>query len=737
MTKAGGRFFGQAGRRQLVVALAGLAALAAIVFVALIARPQIDRLTYLVFDFYQRAAPRDATDPPVMVVDIDESSIAEIGQWPWPRDTMAALVSNLTGVGAASIAFDIVFPEADRTSLGQAVGALRQLGAQVNLPVSGVTLDNDAAFATAIAQGPVVMGIAVTSETARPPPAPKAGFSHGGTDPRTYLPQFSGAVSNIAELDAAAPGIGNFAFVPSADNIIRTMPLVSASQNGLYPGLGMEALRIAQGASGFLLRSSDASREGGGGSVGLNAVRVGALDAPATAQGAFWLHYSGMPNMPVIPAAAILANPRAHSEAVGGRIVLIGTSAVGLRDIVATPVDPAMPGVFVHAELIDQIVAQSFLSRPDWAAGAELVIATVAGIALVALVALAGPILSSLGLVALTGGVWFASWWSFVQPGILIDPVAPTLVLLFVFSLTAPLLVALTNSEKHYVREAFGRYLSPTLVERLSDNPEALTLGGETRELTVLFSDIRGFTGLSENLDPTALTSLLNRFLTPMTDVLLAREATIDKYIGDAIMAFWNAPLDIEQHPRKACLAALDMAKAVERLNAEAGTTIRIGVGLNTGEACVGNLGSSQRFSYSAIGDAINLASRVEGLTKQYGLTIAVTEATQRQVSDLALLEADLVQVVGRAAPVGIYALLGDEHVAKRSDFLDFAQHHQDLLSVYRDGDFGSARSLVDIPAAEKFGLGALYSLYLGRIDALIANPPGPAWDGVFRATLK
>jgi adenylate cyclase len=733
------RYFGRerSGRRGLLVAAAGFAALAVVLGLSLVLGEQRQRLAYLIFDAFHRLHPREPTDPSVAVIDIDEASIARIGQWPWPRTIMADLVAELDTLGVAAIAFDIVFSEPDRTSLGR---VLENLGPEAAaLDVAGLPLDNDSVLAGAVAGAPVVMGMAITSENKAQLPLPKGGFSFGGSNPVDYLPAYSGGVTNLEILDDTAPGLGVFSFPPSSDNIIRSMPLVLSAQGRLYPGLSIEALRIAQGAGSFALRSSDASGEGGRGGA-MTALRVGLLDAPVGPAGEFWVHYSGLPDMPVISAADVLAGTDRDSLAasLAGRIALVGTSAVGLRDIVATPVDAAMPGVNVHAEIIDQIVSQSFLMRPDWAPGLEIALAVTCGLALVALVSLGGPILSSLGLAGLSLAAIAGSWWAFASQGLLIDPLLPLLCMLAVFGLTAPLVIALANNDKLFVRNAFGRYLSPSLVERLSEDPAALRLGGEMRELTVLFSDIRGFTGLSETLEPTVLTTLLNQFLTPMTDVLLARDATIDKYIGDAIMAFWNAPLDIADHPRKACLAALDMLEAVEQLNAQTGRTLRVGIGLHTGWACVGNLGSEQRFSYSAIGDAINLASRVEGLTKQYGVSIAVTSETRHAAGNLAFLEIDAVRVLGRSSPVTLHALIGDSGVADGAGFAELAVWHGRLLDAYRSADFRGARTLLEGPRPSMAAqLAPVYALYADRMDAFIADPPETDWDGVHVAQSK
>lgn len=725
--------------RSFKLLLGGVAVLLLALCVDTVFRDGLSRLSDLVFDGFQRAAPRAATaDPGVLVVDIDEASLARVGQWPWPRDQMGQLVDTVGSLGAAAIAFDMVFTEPDRTSLGPQLKRLQAQGIAIQV-APNAPLDNDQLFAEAIARNPVVMGVALSSETGRALSPPLAGLSFAGSDPRAYLPAFEGGLSNLPVLTAAATGIGSFSFPPARDNIIRAMPLVASADGQLYPGLGVEALRVAQSASGLLLRSSDASGERAAGPLALTAVKVGMLELPAAADGRFRIHYSAMPHMTVIPAWQLLqGDAAAWADKVEGRVVLIGTSAIGLRDIVATPLAAAEPGVNVHAELIDQALNQQFLQRPDWARGAEVLVAVVSSLLLLLVLAGARPLLSSLAFALLLGGVFGLAWWAYTRHAWLLDPLPALLCLLAVFVSMMPTLLFVGNREKRFVRSAFSRYLSPALVERLSHDAQALQLGGETRQITVLFSDIRGFTALSENLSPDALTTLLNDFLTPMTDVLLAHEATIDKYIGDAIMAFWNAPVDIAAHPRKACLAALGMAAAVDALNRERGSALRIGVGLNMGEACVGNLGSQQRFSYSAIGDTVNLASRVESLTKYYGVTLMVTDAVRAEAADLAYVEVDRVRVVGRNEPVQLFALLGDAQLAQQSEFASLAQAHAQVLALYRGGDFCAALNALQLLRMQTCAasLSALHALYVQRLEQLIIHPP-TQWDGIFTATSK
>ncbi len=664
-------------RRALQVSLAGLLVLAVLLFWFGGESPLLYRLSSLVFDFYQNVKPRQEAGAPIVIVDIDEASMRTIGQWPWPRSQIAQLVDQLGQLGAADIAFDVVFSEADRTSLGTAAKTLEQAGAKVELPAD--LPDNDQLLAQAFARNPVTAGVVLTNENQADMPKPKAGFAYAGADPKTYLLNFSGGLANLPNLNDAATGLGFYSFPPSPDNIVRVVPLLSMNHGKLYPALSIEALRVALGASSFVIRGTGASGEADTGRPAMTALKVGNFQVPTGPAGQFRIYFSGLNDVPRIPAADMLdpAKAATHADEVNGAIVLIGTSAVGLRDLVATPRSAAQPGVEVHAEIIDQILSGEFLTRPDWAPGAEMVLAAVLTLILLAAVISFGPLLGAVAAVVIMAGVLATSWFAFARGHLVLDPILASASVLSVYIVSTALLLLLTDRERQFVRRAFAFYLSPAMVERLADDPAALALGGETREITILFSDIRGFTSLSENMDPQDITSLLNRFLTPMSDVLLQSGATIDKYIGDAIMAFWNAPITTPDHPRQACLATLGMSKALDELNKNEGSPIKIGIGLNTGECCVGNLGSEQRFNYSAIGNSVNVAARVESLTKQYGLSILVTQYTAAHVSDLAILEIDLVRVVGRAEPLAIYTLLGDDAFAQSPEFLRFAREAQ------------------------------------------------------------
>ncbi len=725
-------------RRAIQVSAAGLLALFAVILAHAASPGLFSRLSALVFDFHQQLKPRPEAGAPVVIVDIDEASLREVGQWPWPRSDIARIVDRLRELGAGAVAFDMVFSEPDRTSLRVAAETLVLAGASVELPDD--LRDNDELLAESFARNAVTAGFVLSNENDAELPPPKTGFAFAGADPESFLYTFRGGVTNLPIINEAAAGLGFYSFPPSPDGIVRTVPLVARGGDQLYPSLSIETLRTAQGAGAIVIRGTGASGEADTGVPAMTALKVGDFEVPTGPAGEFRVYFSGIASVPRIPAAHFLdpATSEQYADRLFGSLVLIGTSAVGLRDIVATPRAAAVPGVEVHAEIIDQILGGAFLTRPDWAPGAEVFTAVLLSVLLIVALLLTGPLIGAIAALALVGAAIATSWFAFANGQLVIDPILPSTAVVSVYIVATALLLLLTDRERQFVRNAFSHYLAPTLVERLAEDPAALALGGETREITLLFSDIRGFTSLSEKMDPQEITSLLNRFLTPMTDVLLKNEGTIDKYMGDAIMAFWNAPLPIAEHPRRACLAALEMLSVLEVLNEREQTPIKIGVGLNTGVCCVGNLGSEQRFSYSAIGDAVNLASRVEGLTKYFGLQILLTENTQIHATGLAMLEVDLVRVVGRSEPVSIYTLLGDESHTRSNDFTSLYFAHSQMLTAYRKAYFADA--LTQLEKARELAparLHAFYDAYKERIATLEKSPPNPGWDGVFTAQEK
>jgi adenylate cyclase len=451
-------------------------------------------------------------------------------------------------------------------------------------------------------------------------------------------------------------------------------------------------------------------------------------------------------------AASDILQDRVSADRINRRLVLIGTSAVGLHDIKTTPVDPAMAGVEVHAEVLANMLTNAALDRPDYAIGAELVATVLFSLFVIALAPILGAgMMLALGTVvaaALAAG----SWYFFIERQLLFDATFP-LMSSFVILWTLVFFNYFREQiQKRRIRDAFGQYLAPSLVEQLAHSHETLVLGGEEREMTILFSDVRGFTTISEVYkdDPQGLTLLMNRFLTPMTNAIIDHNGTIDKYIGDAIMAFWNAPLSNPTQEIDACDAALEMLHRVEKLNQERQqeasavgqqfVPIKIGIGINTGRCVVGNMGSDLRFNYSVLGDTVNLASRLEGQTKTYGVAIVVGARTAQAVrGKMAVLEIDCIAVKGKKQPEIIYALLGREEMAQSDGFVRLRCAVDEMMARYRRRDFAGARdALVRCREADDGSvLEGLFALYESRIDEFRENPPPVDWDGVFVADTK
>lgn len=709
----------------------------------------VEQARLSVFDTYQRLKPR-AYDPaaPVRIVDIDEESLARLGQWPWPRTLLAGLVDRLGAAGAAAIALDAVFAEPDRTSPRRLLELWPDAAAEAVRARIAQLPDNDQLFAEALGRVSAVTGFVLTDSARGGVPALKAGFAFAGDDPLLFLPAYSGAVVNLPEIEAAASGNGSITGLPDRDGVIRHTPLALRLGERVYPSLGAEALRVAQGASTYIIKSSGASGVYSFGErTGISQIKIGEFPIPTDAFGRVWVHYAGPQAARFVPAWRVM-QPDFDATEVEGRIVFVGTSAAGLKDLRTTPLNPTAAGVEIYAEMLEQVFAGDFLERPDFALGLELVYLATLGLLLIVLVPRVGARWCALVGAAAIAGAIGGSWHAYTAWHWLLDPVFPSLAVLAVYIVQTGIIFLRTEAERRWVRSAFGRYISPAVVSRLAEHPERLALGGEMREMTVMFSDIRDFTARAEQLDAQGLTRFINRYLTPMTECVLAHQGTVDKYIGDCVMAFWNAPLDDPDHRRHACRTALAMRARLADLNAawaeEARTAgsgfdpLRIGIGLNTGLCCVGNMGSDQRFDYSVLGDDVNLASRLEGLSKLYGVDIIASETALDGVSGLAVLELDLIRVKGRSRPVRIFHLLGDESHATTGAFARLSSTHDAMLRAYRTCDWnGADDALARCRDTAGPTLVPLYLFYARRIAAFRVQAPASDWDGVYEAAEK
>lgn len=702
-------------------------------------------LRFIAFDTLNQFYPRISTDHVVMI-DIDELSMAqaELGQWPWPRHIVARLVDRLHDMGARAIVFDMVFAEYDRTSPRAFLQTLPDAVRDETLESALSALDgHDEILADSFRRaGNVVAGFVWTADlqaTRRPPHLSQPIFTAREAESLTRsVPRIGGVVTNIPELSRAAAGSGSFGVTPEIDGIIRRVPLLFTYDGVLYPSLALEGVRVAQGdKTQIRIRARRGDELGWFDAPYL--MQIGAYEIPMDADGQFPVWFSPARPHDYVSAWRVLSGEVMESR-VRDKIVLIGTSAEGLRDIRSTPLNLFIPGVELHMNVVEQIMSGRFLQRPALLSGVEIVFTVAMGLLIIALSPFIGAVVLAVLTLSLMGGIGFASWYMYLERGLLLDPVYPGLTILVLFTLAALLAYIRTEAERKHVRDAFSHYISPDLIRELTANPDRLKLGGEVRELSVMFTDIRGFTGISEKLSPEELIQLMNDFLTPMSALVMENRGTIDKYMGDAMMAFWNAPLDDPDHARHACLCALRMGRALAPVNdglAARGADIRLaaGIGINSGAASVGNMGSRQRFAYSALGDAVNLASRLEGQTKAYGVSILIGEDTARQVADMAVLELDLLRVKGKEKPVRIYTVLSE---TQDESFHALTPHHTAMLNAYRNRDFDAAlRALENCAAVGGEVMRGYYAIFSERIKTMQKHRPDDGWDGVFIAMEK
>ena len=737
----------------------------------------INRLIQMNFDQYLVWSPREfAADPPVTIVDIDDPSLAQLGQWPWSRLILARLVDKITAAGAKSITFDIVFSEPDRLSPRAYRHNLPPTSDPKLLAVAEAALsdlpDTDDLFRQSIAaSGRVVLGYPLVPEISLAPavgvrsqiqirmpghPPPPPGFDPGIT---RHMTMFSGAVSPMPALLEAAAGAAHFTQL-GEDGLVRAVPLAAAFRGRdnkivVLPALPLEAIRVAMAPKGRIYGNWQDDPQD---QPGLKTIQIQRMEPfPVQPDGSFRLHLSGHKKAERFVSAIDVLEDRVDPARLKDKIVLVGTSAPGLLDLRSTPLDSFIPGVELHAEAIEQILSRQFVTSGNAQRGKELVVILV----LIVLSVLGQQIfraaLAAIIVFGLAAAWYFYSFYLYRTQLTLLDPVLPLIVGATAYGSALVLGFIRAEREKAKLRGAFSLYLSPKLVDELASDPERLKLGGEIRDMTVLFSDIRGFTTIAEQYDPQSLTRLINAFLTPMSAAVLDTRGTIDKYMGDALMAFWNAPLDDADHARNACRAALRMLASLAPLNqrlkqeAEAiGLNYRplvAGVGIHSGPCCVGNMGSDQRFAYSVLGDTVNLASRLESQTKNYGMGIIAADETRDQAPELAWIELDLLQVKGKTRPIMVLGLLGEAVLAGNSDFLELLSRQQAFLDAYRARQWDDAlEKLAQTKSAwlalkpflsDGYNPDMLATLYQQRINWFRHHPPEPEWQGVYIADEK
>ncbi|HSW13098.1 MAG TPA: adenylate/guanylate cyclase domain-containing protein [Solimonas sp.] len=711
----------------------------------------LDRIEHFTYDSRLQLTLPGGIDPNVVIVDIDEKSLASEGQWPWPRDKLAKLINNLFGpYQVKALGFDITFAEPDRSSGLQMLDRLTQ-GELADLPgfaeraaVLRDTMDNDRALAEAVRGRPVVWGY-YFSQTLQAQQQETVGALCGpvmdAQAARLYdldwiRPQ--GYTGNLPVLQTASPSCGFFDN-PTLDDdgVYRRVPLIQLYKGAVYESMALALARLAVGKPGIDLEFEPPDVHT---SLHLERLRAGPLLAAVDEHVAVMVPYRGPEgSFAYVPATDVINN-RADAGVLRGKVVLVGTSAPGLRDLRVTPVAKAYSGVEVHANIISGLFDQRIKQKAPYYSGIETVMLLLIGgliaWAFAALSPLIAAIMGAVMLASITGlafGLW--SWGNFVMPfGV---PVLFTLALYL-----AQLLYGyfIESRGKREISKLFGQYVPPELVEEMAAHPEDISMEGESREMTVLFSDVRNFTSISEKLDAKELSAMINAFLTKQTAVVQKHRGTIDKYIGDLIMAFWGAPLSDKDHAIHGVQAGMDMQRAIRELDPEfekrGWPRLHIGVGVNSGKMNVGNMGSSFRMAYTVMGDSVNLGSRLEGLTKEYGVGVLISEDTRNLLpSDWAFREVDLVRVKGRSEPVAIYEPMGPKEQLDPAVRQDLARH-RGAMKLYRSQKWDEAEQ-------EFFNLNQsgrphpIYDLFISRIMEHREAPPGKNWDGAYNFSHK
>ncbi len=699
------------------------------------------RLELFVYNLRMQAHMPDVVevDSRIVIVDADETSLHEIGRWPWSRRTIGELISKLHDAGAVVVAIDMLFAEPERNPATELIKHLpkqeRYAILREELGVLIPALDADAALAKSIRSGEVVLGYVFDpdrDETAGqlPPPLP---LTNPEVIAKLPLPSMAGYTSSLPILQQATSSGGFFDLdlSPDPDGVIRRVPLLNRYDGKLYPSLALEAVRRY-----LFLEQATLVTKPVNGMEYLEFVRFSeALSIPTDRDGMMMVPYRGMRgSFPYVPAYKVLRNEISPDQ-LAGKIALIGTTATGLFDLRSTPIEPVFPGVEVHANVIASILDQRFLVVPSWALGANLVLSLGIGL----LLSLTLPRLPIAGLLLLGGGsvfvvIGFTEWlWS--SQGWVLRLAGPVLLIMLLMGTNLAWGFFFESLTRLRLKGIFGQYVPSELVEEMSERPDEYDAEGRARELTVLFSDIRGFTTVSESLSADELKRYLNRFFTPMTRIIFNNHGTIDKYVGDMVMAFWGAPVADPQHAVHAIEAALEMQIEVERLKHEFSALgwqpVNIGIGINSGMMSVGDMGSEYRRSYTVLGDAVNLGSRLEGTTKYYGVGLVIGERTRELAGEAFLYrDLDLIQVKGKAQAVHIFEPVCHRNKARAELLQEIARLDQ-AQEAYRNRHWDEADGLFADLETMQPGL-QLYPLYRQRIAELRQQELDENWRGVY-----
>ncbi len=712
--------------------------------------PFIDRFENIVYDARLRLTMANDVDARIVIVDVDEKSLAAEGRWPWRRDKLGKLVDQLFDhYKAGIVGFDIVFAERDESSgldilRDLAQGALKgDAQFQAVLKTVAPQLEYDRVFAEKLRNRAIVLGYyfsqagAQEGRTTGALPAPV--FPAGTFKGRSILfTSWTGYGANLEEFQQAAASGGHFNPLPDDDGVIRRVPMLAEYNGAYYESLSMAVIRLGLGLPP-VVPGFPQDKPWSKNYPGLEWLDVGPVRVPIDNLVAALVPYRGKQGSFQYVSATDVLHASAPVTALAGKIVLVGTTAPGLYDMRAAPVASVYPGVEIHANLIAGMLDENIKQRPPYVLGAEVLLLLLSGIGMALLLPLINPLRATVLTIVVIITVFATNVLVWTEGNLVLPLASGLLMIAVLFALNMSYGFFVESRAKRQITGLFGQYVPPELVDEMSDDPEAFSMEGDSREMSVLFTDVRGFTTISEGLDPKELSKLMNEFLTPLTRIIYKHRGTIDKYMGDCIMAFWGAPLHDPQHARNAVMAGMEMHRVLDELQPhfkdKGWPPIHIGVGVNSGRMSVGNMGSEIRLAYTVMGDAVNLASRLEGITKQYGVKMIVGEATRAEVPEVVYRELDRVKVKGKEAPVAIYepiGLAGEIDKPTQDELKLWGQ----ALKLYRAGDWDMAElQLINLTKSNPAS--GLYALFLERIAHLRKNPPEHGWDGSWKFETK
>lgn len=728
-------------KTQWTVFAVGFAITLLLAFIYVFKPAYIQLMENKLYDVYLQKTHSKNQTSSVVIVDIDEHSLERFGQWPWPRYRVALLLKKIQMAGALAVGNDILFGEPDGTSPVVLKKTLKR-DLQIDIGFKGLPgklMDNDKLLADVLDTGPFVLGYSFDFQKKDGSEKQKVQLpflkasevrASGAGHAKDSLIQASTVIPPLPELVGQSAHAGYMNTLTDMDGVLRRVPLMISWQNRIYPHLSLATLLTA--LKGKIADPIVKSTRGG-----IESIQIGNTIVPLEGNGSMLVNYKGPSfTFPYVSAADVLEN-KINKQDFKNKVVFLGSSAAGLLDIRVSPLDAVFPGVEVNATIVDNILNQDFIRRPDWIPGLELITIFVWGLITTVLIGWADarftlPVTAFLGV-----GAWYGGLWSLKAYHIWISPFFPLLVLMGNFSILNLFKFWFSERKKKFYRSAFSKYVSKAVVDQISDSPEKMSLDGEEKQMSILFADIRSFTTLSEKLSATQVTMLLHDYFTPVTKSIIKNQGTLDKFIGDAVMCFWNAPLDVEEHHAKAVKTGFEMLESLVGLNKvfleKYGIEISIGIGVHSGKCRVGNMGSSDLFDYTIIGDNVNLTSRLEGLTKFYGVQMIVSDVIKEQM-DSALqfqfLELDRVRVKGKDEPVNIYTVFQPEFDEKQALETELKEY-ENGLNIYKQKEFKKAHEIFQI-LCDKYPLRKVYQIYLERCVYFMENPPEAGWDGVF-----